>query len=530
MNWAIIWELVKINLLYSNPQALGAIRQKQSKRPTKKISAYKSMLRQQVFLALFLGLIYSVLFIGIDFSKTPGLFTVYLLTFMGISILNAFPAVFTVFYDSKDSQLYLPLPIKPGELLIAKTLSTLGMILGYLVPALGLLILCYLQLSNPVIAVLLGLFNFLLITLAVLGISVVLVNRLGSILIKSPHKKLISSTLLVLSQIIAFIGIMFINTNNSREVRESGGNLTALPELPLFSGFYHIADAPFSMASIINYGAWFLLLAILIAIIAKVVIPSYYRQLWQIDNGPKTIRQRKTKVNRTTNNLLFRHHLSTLKVPALWSTVFLTAFLYLFFLAGMLTSGQLNFASITPDFFGILLIFGILVGMTSTALTMVGISLERDNYTFIRTLPINFKRFLVTKFWILFAIQAGIPALVYSLVGSLIGLHPILVISLATGILLGSFVPGQFDYRKDLKHLMLNWQNVNQLMTRGNRNFLTALLGIVLIIGFIALVVFSVILAHQFGALTVSTVLTILTIIIALSFQIYIYRNFWKNL
>lgn len=530
MNWSTIWELVKINLLYSNPQLLTTIRTKQSKKPEKNIKAYKSMMLQQGLLALVLGVLYSVIFFGIDFKQAPGLFTTYSLTFILISILNAFPAIFTVFYDSKDSQLYLPLPIKPGELLVAKTLSTLGMVISYLVPSFGLFALAYTQLTNPIIAIPLALINFILLTLLVLMLSIVFVNLLGSIIIKSPYKKLISTSLIVISQIIAFLGIMFINSNNYEELIKSGGQLASLPVIPVISGFYHIAAAPLSANTLLNYGALLVIIGILLGLIFKIIIPGYYRQLWTIDNGPKKVRQRQTKNHRSTGALLLRHHLSTLKIPALWSNVFLTSCLYLFFLSGMIASGSINFTTITADFFGTALLFGLLVGLTSTVLTMVGISLERDNYTFIKTLPINQKSFLIQKFLVLWGLQAGLPAIIYAIVGAFLGLHPLLILSMVVGILLASGLAGQFDYRKDFKNLTLNWQNVTQLLTRGNQNVIKGILAIVFLIAYSLLIAGSVILSFMFGALTVGLTIALITLLIAIPLQLYLYQNFWKTL
>lgn len=530
MNWSVIWELFKINLLYSDPRSLVAVRNKQSKKPNKKITAYKRMLFQQLFLSIFLGILYSFIFIGFDFSQAPGLFTTYLLIFIAISILNAFPAMFTVFYDSKDSQLYLPLPIKAKELLVAKALATLGMAFNYLIPTLGILIFLYWRLTNPVIALTLGIFNFVLLSLLVIFVSVVLVNLLGRILIKSSHKKLISSTLIVLSQIAAFLGVIFINSSNSDHLIESGGNLSKVPLLPLLSGFYHVARNPFSIDSITHYWSLLLILVMLGYFIAKYVIPTYYKHLLQIDNNPKIVHQRQTKDN-SISYLWLRHHLSTLKIPGLWANVFITSLFFIFaFIGPVLDNRTLQFMQITPDFFGVPLLIGLGIGLMSILLTSVGISLERDNYTFIKTLPVNFKQFLRTKFWVLYSLQVAIPILAYSILAIIIGIHPILILSLIVGILLGSLLLGQHYYRKDFNTLILNWQNINQLFTRGNNNLIQTLLVFIGLIIFAILLGGIVILSFTIGALPVSLAITIILLIITIPIQIYFNRKFWNQL
>ena len=44
MSYRTIWELIKINILYSNPQALTTVQKKREKNPNKQIAAYKTVL------------------------------------------------------------------------------------------------------------------------------------------------------------------------------------------------------------------------------------------------------------------------------------------------------------------------------------------------------------------------------------------------------------------------------------------------------------------------------------------------------
>lgn len=66
MNWSTVRELVKINILYSNPQTITAVKRKQEKNPRKNFSTYKSVIRQQIFLSLFFAVIY--IFMYLEFT------------------------------------------------------------------------------------------------------------------------------------------------------------------------------------------------------------------------------------------------------------------------------------------------------------------------------------------------------------------------------------------------------------------------------------------------------------------------------
>ena len=63
MNWSTIWELVKINILYSSPQTIAAIKKKQEKNPQRHYVAYKETLKQQAMMVLMFLFVYIFMFL-----------------------------------------------------------------------------------------------------------------------------------------------------------------------------------------------------------------------------------------------------------------------------------------------------------------------------------------------------------------------------------------------------------------------------------------------------------------------------------
>ncbi|MDO4205867.1 MAG: ABC transporter permease, partial [Streptococcus gallolyticus] len=178
---------------------------------------------------------------------------------------------------------------------------------------------------------------------------------------------------------------------------------------------------------------------------------------------------------------------------------------------------------------------GIVLGSfcsTPSSFVGVGISLEKENLTFFKALPINFKDFLVQKFLTLVGLQALVPAIVYLLVGLFVLKAPlVLVIFFILGLLASILLQGQLMYRRDFKFLDLKWQDVTQLFNRHAGQWLT--LAIILI----ALVVGGSLGAGTFllGALLKDVLLAnvlfaILAVLIGIASQIVIYQTFWKKL
>ncbi|ABP91908.1 Predicted permease [Streptococcus suis 98HAH33] len=136
---SIIGKLLKINILYPNPQFLASVKKKQSKRKNPSFSAYKIVLWQQVFMVWISELLYSVFFMGGDYNQFIGFF------FLGIGVFNINGLVyggtgfFSVFYDNKETKMYLAISLEPQEIFLGKILFAQREVLTFLNPGLFLI-------------------------------------------------------------------------------------------------------------------------------------------------------------------------------------------------------------------------------------------------------------------------------------------------------------------------------------------------------------------------------------------------------
>ena len=96
-----------------------------------------------------------------------------------MGLLQTFTALYSTFYDSKDSKAYLPLPLKPSEVFLAKTLSGSMVGMTFMVPILSLLILAYWQFIGP-LGIVVGLLSFIVSLFINLVFSVILSNSIGT--------------------------------------------------------------------------------------------------------------------------------------------------------------------------------------------------------------------------------------------------------------------------------------------------------------------------------------------------------------
>lgn len=416
MNWSRIWELVKINILYSNPQTLSALRKKQEKHPKKEFSAYKSMFRNQLFQILLFSIIYVFLFVSLDFKEYPGYFTFYIGIFTLVSIIYSFIAMYSVFYESDDVKQYAYLPIKSEELYVAKIFATFGMSVTFLMPILTLMIVAYWRIIGGPLAVLLAIINFAILFLSVTVISLYINSLIGRAIIRSANRKLISTILI-----------------------------------------------------------------------------------------------------------------------SLLTNTFLMPLLYLaMFIVPILNNGKEIGRFFNGNYFGIAFLAGILIGslcVMPSSIVGVGISLEKSNFYFIKSLPISFSYFLKHKFVTLITLQLAVPTFIYFLVGFfLLKLSILVLLSFILGLVFMGLIEGQFIYRRDYKHLFLNWQEVTQLFNRGLGQWLLvgSLFGMMIIGSF--LIGISIFWSMVWNTVAVNIIILIIGLLILSICQYLLLKNFWKKL
>ncbi|WP_105106405.1 permease [Streptococcus suis] len=534
MNKALIWELVKINILYSNPQLLASVKKKQNKNKDGRFSAYRSILIQQGFLVLMMAILYSVFFLGIDYKRSTGFFSLQLAQFAILATVYGFTGFFTVFYDSKDTKLYLPLPLKASEVFIAKFLSAQGMVLPFLIPCLSLLIITYWQIGGPAFA-LFALPSFILLWFLVNLLNMIFMHFIGEILTKSPHKTTISTILLTGSSLVSMGALMFLQSQQTVSLQSDG--FVQFPELPLFVGFHYIISQPISLGTVINLILPIFFMLGLVHFAFKTVIPNYFQQVLAIDTASSKRKVGKPrKLPQNLNQALIKHHLSTLNDSNLMVQTFLQSLVLgvaLLPSISKITEGD-GLGVLSWEYFGIALLAGFLLGsMFAGSTTFIGtaMSLEKENYHFIRTLPINFKQFTIQKFWVIAAVQFILPTLLYlALALFVLKVNAVLTLFFGLGILVSALLTGQIYYWRDQRLLMLNWQNSNQLFGRGAGQWLIAgSIILTMILGAILLVISSV-MTTIIGPTLVSSGLATLILVLSGLLQFFLYKSYWQKL
>lgn len=232
---------------------------------------------------------------------------------------------------------------------------------------------------------------------------------------------------------------------------------------------------------------------------------------------------------------MLKHHLSTLQDSNLLIQTYLMPLIFVVsFMAPMMNMKSSLTDFLGYDYFGVsFLVGGIIAAMATNSSTFIGVglSLERDNFTYIKSLPIPLKAFVREKFYFLLLLQISVPLILYIVIGALLGFHYLMILTMALGFILVSFIQGQYMYMRDIKYLTLDWQNLTQLFTRGGSRWLTVSLifgSLIVGSGLIILVIFLSLATKE--ALLINSLLFFGLIILLAVSQFILTKRFWDRI
>ena len=535
MRLKVIKKLVDINILYSsNETNLANLRKKQAKNPDKKVDVSGKLLRSYIASSLLLLLLFSNLVFRYPFEEVPSLFSNMVAIFLVIVFSNSLTAFYNVFYESKDLASYSPYAFKESEIMLAKGISVLLPSLVGLVPILAYFLVLYLRLAP---SLWLGL-PLMLLSLAVLFVSVGLgmvlaIHFLAQTAFFRKYQSLLSNVMIGLGLLFPMILVFYSN---------SGASIETVREVPtLFYPlhiFYKIAVEPFSLESIFGLLAWIAATVLLLYLTKKKVVPQFY-QVVMTNSEEKIRKERRSKQSISITKKGFfrtvlRYNLSLLgQGTSLVTVLFTSTFLPYFFMIGLISkirdsqlAPEINAQYWLPLFF--VGVFIAVLNNNITSLSSIGLSLERENFDFLKSLPFDFTRYVKVKFWIIFAVQSLLPILTLLGLSLYLGLPILSMIYLLVAWFLASVILSCHHYFKDVKNLSTNWSSITDLVNRSNGIVAIVLLFIYSAI-LMALVIGSLFLVQSLSPILAIS-LGLVSFILLLGLSIFSYHYYFRRI
>ncbi|MDO7872211.1 MAG: ABC transporter [Enterococcus casseliflavus] len=454
--------LTSVNLRYANPQLTDKARKKGKAGST--LTSY--LLFQYALSGVVFLLVYGLTMITLDFSQMPGFFTAYVALFGILGFSQGISSIYNVFFESQDLPAYLPLPFRQSEIFLAKIVVVFLTVAPFIFPLLVLFLLTGIRAN--VFFLLTILWAFLLF-----GLFLVLIFSICSLIVFSltrtkfflKHKKLVTSLLLGVTMLVVVIGVLMMNQVNTYEtdVVDRGAISFLLP-------FYYVMVAPFQTTGLLSLLGIIATAGVLLFALYRLILPKFYEQVAAAAPNQGSVR-RKHKPNQGLGQLLFNYNSQLIRDPNLIMQVFSSSLLMpIIFLVSFVFTGAIQLSELDERFIGVVFVAGIALAalmVNPTSFISNLISLDQENFLFVRSLPLSMKRYLREKFRFGVVLQLSLTAVIVLAAVLLFKMPLILAVSFLIGALWSSFLLCLKYFARDYRLLLLDWTNISQLFTRG---------------------------------------------------------------
>lgn len=492
MRFNRILTLVKTNLIFATqPAQLQNYRKKQAKNPSKPVNVAMKTLMQQLLFAVMFGALFGIPGAMFGRSYPPLQFGTTVFLFLMILISQALPAIYNVFYESKDFESYLPYAFTELEVVLGKSLSIVVATLQGLLPIVMLFgIHVYFSGGFILFTIPIALLGALILSAIVYLLMFLLCFFLAKIPLFRKYQSVIANILVFVISLGAVIGYQFMVTN-------SMVNTVLTGKMPAFIqpvlAFYNAILDPFDMSVYPMIGFVILVFVAILLLVKFIVLPNFYEAVSQTSSSKvkvERVKQMELDGSKLSTKFMIRYTLRQLMEGSVLTQTIISAGIlpYLLLIPVVLSfSGGptgfsfMNFLNLNTFLpFAMLITFIAFFNTGGNNLLAVGISLERENYYYLKVLPFDMHQFLERKFWILFAIQSIIPVILMTVICTVLRLpiYMTLGIILSWGII--SLGLSRWGYARDLKLFTPTWTNVIELLNRMRSGVKSVIFAVVL--------------------------------------------------
>ena len=496
MRFYRILTLVKTNLIFATqPAQLQNYRKKQAKNPSKPVNVAMKTLTQQLLFVVMFGALFGIPGAMLGRSYPPLQFGTTVFLFLMILISQALPAIYNVFYESKDFESYLPYAFTELEVVLGKSLSIVVATLQGLLPIVMLFgIHVYFSGGFILLTIPIALVGALILSAIVYLLMFLLCFFLAKIPLFRKYQSVIANILVFVISLGAIIGYQFMASRSMLNTVLTG-------KMPAFIqpvlAFYNAILDPFDMTVYPMIGLVILVFVAILLLVKFIVLPNFYQAVSQTSSSKvkvERVKQMELDGSKLSTKFVIRYTLRQLMEGSVLTQTIISAGIlpYLLLIPAVLNfpggptgfsfMNLLNLNTFLP--FAMLITFIAFFNTGGNNLSAVGISLERENYYYLKVLPFDMHQFLERKFWILFAIQSIIPVILMTVICTVLSLpiYMTLGIILSWGII--SLGLSRWGYARDLKLFTPTWTNVIELLNRMRSGFKSVIF-VVVLFGFI---------------------------------------------
>ena len=524
-------ELFLTNLLYSFPPQRNKYRKKFSGKSDIRNKLFKNLLFINIFNFLNILLIFSVFSAGFTFSG-PGYRNIlfYILLILSFQILGNF---INMFYESDDTLTIIHLPITGSEIFFSKLFTLLSQVISNFTPLIVINLVIGLNTEFSIqkfFFVLVYSFAFIITLICSIMTLLSFITYIPNF--KKNKGKVNAVTIFI--GLIALIGYIF---NFAHTFKSSGSE---------YKGdlFLNILVLDISMTYT------YLIITIILAIISFFttyifVVKKYMKDLYRISDNTYTSSSKTVKIKENTNSTsttlfskLIKRNIKLLLNSTISTTVFTNLLITLgIFVIPIIEIRKHGGITLPPIFYPVAMTIGFTLALYINSnpmnFTSIAISLEKQDYHFLKSLPLDFKKYLKIKLTIATCLQLGFG--LFTLIMMLIITKTPILLAIVTIIsyIISSIVFSFYSYTNDYKKLYLNWNTITDLANRSSINqvLLTILaFGAILLLVLLNVVTFFLVTMLPSSANIVGVIYSLVLIILLVLATIKLRKNVFEKI
>lgn len=492
-----------INLLYANPMTSSNVTgRKKFQNRERAISPL--ILRNYMIGTVVILVLYGAMFYGTNFFAMPSFLDSLLGIITLMNLVNNFTLFFNVFYESNDADSYMSLPISSKTVFLSK-LSVVGITSAQLsVMVIPLFTKFFYDMgSNLLVAILMGLVNFILFSAFTicLNIGLMLLMAKTSLLTKLRTKIIVILTVIAMA---ANIGLIILIQDYTRDsINQSYFGLVGVSDLPISS----LLIEPYG--ELIFVGVAVAIIAITYLILTRIGIKGLYKNIRRIQQGrfdgqdeKAKLKEEKSKAKlmksdgisvptkiRPPFKIMLKHNMSLLKNGTLIAQLLVPILMPVIVVLPQIGNLQHSVVNFFLQQHGVsfMMIMGTIVaviGNAGNSISAMLISLDGTMYEYIKSLPLSRKSYINMKYLTSVVIQSVLPSITLLVFGLFMEMNPIAIVAGVVTFLIFNGALALLWTIYDYNHVITHWQSVSQLITRAGR----VLPVIITLLGIIALV------------------------------------------
>lgn len=468
MRWSIIKKLFLLNLLYINPQATSL---KRKKFANKFVDLQKKLFNSFLLSQLFFIIILIAILGFSDFKDAANTYKINFLFIIVYGVFSLLSVFFTSFYEDKDTIKLMALPVSEKEVFVTKFLTLFFQISGTSFAFIIINSIATIKLteSNIILSLLLVFIYSVTSLLAANMLAIIIFSLLSKTKLFKTYKKTTQVVIQIITIIIVAAMFVWIPGNI---------NKNAIP-FDQYEGdlLFNFLRNPLASKSLLTLLGLFIVTIGLLSILYKVVIKNYFNDLYELANNEKA-NKKTTPKKHTTNfnfNTMFRKMTiksfsnSAIIIQNLIAPVLMLAFFggFLFGIRGhsflQQTYVLLPLAIITGFVFSVAMI-------SQASFPALALSIDYKNFEYLKTLPINIRKYVLSKFFIALVLVLIINSFYWVVLMLLASPSLFFAISSYLAFLAATTIYSVYLFYKDVKKPFTNWSSINQLIMRETSN------------------------------------------------------------